>query len=188
VLGQQRLDVPRRHDGVGATDVGPVAVALAHLREVGRVGLEEQPGPALPREVGAVALRAVLHAERDEEAAARAEAAEDLGQDAVLAVLRADLPLEAAQVAGLPPRPQLPRSDLLLAAAPGRGCQPPLRVAELGLQAAHGVRQGLDLRPGGFGAGRLFGPRLAQVAVYHAELAVDRVEARPQSGLAHQPQ
>jgi len=50
---------------------------------------------------GAVAFRAGLHPELDEEAVGRADAAEDLAEDPVFAVLRADADLEGTQISGL---------------------------------------------------------------------------------------
>src|SRR5262249_22958321 len=74
-------------------------VATGQPRELPRVRLEEQPvPPLLVHEPGAVTLLAGLDADLDEVAGVRADAAEDLLQDAVLAVLRVHAALVRPQV------------------------------------------------------------------------------------------
>jgi hypothetical protein len=101
---KERLDVGRGHRGADATDAGPVPVALGQPGELDVINFEEQAAPALfQRQQSAVALAAGLNAELDEEAVGRADAVEDLLQDAVLAVLRVHAFLERPQVADLRP-------------------------------------------------------------------------------------
>src|SRR5205814_706908 len=98
------FDVPRGHGRLLTADSGKGVVVLPELgKKLGR-GLEEHSGPLLlERQPGAIALGAGFDSELHEKPVPHADAAQDLLEDAVLAVLRVDLLLKRAQVTRLPP-------------------------------------------------------------------------------------
>ena len=69
-----------------------------HRRSGMLITIEHQTGPTLPRQIGRVALGAVLNTELDEEAIGHADGGKDGRDDAVLAVLRANFLFRRVQV------------------------------------------------------------------------------------------